>query len=137
MTNNYLRPLVIDEDAKEKISGLKKYAFDHKFDKVILKKISIGKSPPCGDDPNFTIKLFEGFRIAFSIEEHPCGWMRHISISVDAKNKCPSIASVKVLIKLFDFKNNIRESFTYLENNEAVNVLEKISEDVFSKNQDS
>ncbi len=42
-----------------------------------------GISPPKGDLPEFSINLEEGFRVVLTIEQHPGGWMRHVSVSTN------------------------------------------------------
>jgi len=59
-----------------------------------------------GSDPNHNIVLPLGFRIVFSIEEHPVGKCRHLSIS---KNDNDNITPEETLLIMdyFGFKSNL------------------------------
>lgn len=128
-----MRCLVIDEAAKERINQTKKYA-EANFLSLgqILEMIEGPKKFCVGDNPNFTCELFDGFRIVYSIMEYPNkhtkeseGYHRHISISVSGSG-LPNVEAVKMIMKEFGFKNEFEKCVVFLENDKAVNVVEKI-----------
>ena len=109
-----IRALVIDQTAKEDIERVIKYAFDHKIPIEIMRKMVSGEVVAPGFSPNYSCEIFQGYRVVFSIEEHPMGWCRHISISVDG-GMLPSIEAAKLIIKEFDFENPLEKCVTHIE----------------------
>ena len=72
-----------------------------------------------------------GFRAVYSIEEHPIGWCRHLSVSVSTKNRVPSVPAVEMIMHEFGFKGTITEQLNvWLEDTEpkAANVLALLEE---------
>lgn len=101
-----MRILQIDKKAKEAILRLKLYAENHKVDLETMKKMVNRIVSPVGDNLNYVCYLHDGYRIVFSIEEHPSGWYRHISISVE-NNTLPSISSTELIMKEFGFQGAV------------------------------
>jgi hypothetical protein len=59
-----------------------------------------------GSDPNHNIVLPLGFRVVFSIEEHPVGKCRHLSMSKnDNENITPEESLL--IMEYFGFKSNL------------------------------
>jgi len=101
-----MRILIIDDDARAEIKKVVDYAQAHKVFLSQIRLIVAKQSPPVGDDANYVCYVNNGYRITFSIEEQPCGWCRHISISVspvDGKQLLPNVPSVELLLKEFGF----------------------------------
>jgi len=92
-------------DELKSIQDVVDYAEKHRFTKADLYAIMAGASLCPGDDPNLAYHLNNGIRMAFSFEEHPMGWCRHLSIS-DSNNPLwevsPSI--VAHVAKAFGFQ---------------------------------
>jgi hypothetical protein len=87
-----------------------------------------GRVQPAGDNDERSCVLPVNFRIVYSLEEHPCGWCHHISVSGGAKGKVPSIAMVKMVMKEIGFKGDLKDQHSVwmedLDNGEkAVNIL--------------
>jgi len=116
-----IRPLIIDQEAKKNITRVIKYDFDHKMNTEIMNKLIIGEIVAPGFSPNYSCEIFNGYRIVFSVEEHPMGWCRHISISVPG-GKLPNIEAARLIIKEFDFENDLEDCITRIE---------KIPDDLF------
>jgi len=78
-----MRALLIDEAAKVKVAKLKQFALDHRERLADLMRRA---NKPCapGDDSNFVLHLFDGYRVVMTMEEQlsPLGWCWHISISI-------------------------------------------------------
>lgn len=118
-----MRPLVIE---REPIDKLIAHAQTHRIDLDALKAIYAGQMPPAGDYAARTIELPIGYRIVFTIEEHPqeggtTKWFKHLSISCD--NKMPHPAAAEMIAKEFDMEMSI----VYPERNpviESINILE-------------
>jgi len=75
--------------------------------------------------PTQQLLIPQGYRVAFSIEEQPAGFCRHLSVSVDTPGRCPSIPAVKLISGLFgmvDWHKIWLEEFDPGHN--AVNILE-------------
>jgi hypothetical protein len=101
-------PLVIDG---EKIKALREYAEAHRISLDELLKIKEGKLPCVGDREGYTIFLDFGFKLVFSIEEHPQTdggtiWGRHMSVSLTEPTgtRVPSIHAVRLLYMELGFK---------------------------------
>jgi hypothetical protein len=47
--------------------------------------------------------ILSSFRCAFSIEEQPAGFVRHLSVSVPTKGKLPSFPAMQMIAELFGF----------------------------------
>jgi hypothetical protein len=81
--------------------------------------------PPAGDYPNHSMKISQGYRVVFSIEEQPVGWCKHLSVSVDAVGRLPCQEAVELIMKEFGMGNDIHDCLNiWIEKeSQAVNVL--------------
>lgn len=86
--------LIITEANKEKIAELIKYADENPFNMDYMKRLMKGIESPAGDDENYVCYLDFAYRVVFTIEQHPVGWCRHLSISVAVEGKYPSVQAV-------------------------------------------
>lgn len=102
------RALILDQENKKVIQDLCKFADANKINLDRLTKIANGSNPPVGDLPGYRCTIEQGFRVVFSIEEHPCGWCRHMSVSVDG-GKMPSVPAVEELMKEFGFRGTVMD----------------------------
>lgn len=123
-----MRVLVIDEAAKSKISAVCEYADENRIDsKELQARVAIPDGfSPIGDDDNRWCHLNDGFRCVFSIEEQPCGWARHLSISVATNdNKLPHLEAVKLLMPEFGINKSIDDCYVYIENSSpsSINII--------------
>ena len=126
-----MRPLIIDFETKQKIKSVIEYAEQNRIDHFQMIEIEAGILPPVGDNPNHCVSIFSGFRVVFSIEEHPIGWCRHFSVSVNADEKLPSIPATELLLQEFGFgENKSIHDFdnVWLEDEYIVNVIQLIEE---------
>lgn len=101
-------PLIIDD---EKLRALRSYAENHPVTFQEMQRIIEGEVPPVGDRDGYTCFLDYGFKLVYSIEEHPCKtggtlWGRHMSVSLDEPTgtRVPSIIAVELLCKALGFK---------------------------------
>jgi hypothetical protein len=101
-------PLVIDS---EKIKALREYAEANRVPLAEMYRILNGQSPCVGDRPNYSLNLDFGFRLVFSVEEHPrtdggTTWGRHMSVSLTEPSgtRVPSIHAVQLLCMELGFK---------------------------------
>ena len=123
-----MRPLIIGDDERKKIRRLIDYAHKHIFDMKKMKKLTKGNIRPAGERKEFVIFLPIGFRIVYSLEEHPMGLMKHLSISVEAAGRYPSIEAVIMILKEFGFNSKIgdKNSKIYEEKEyESINRIER------------
>ena len=125
-----MRPMIIDDNVKRKMEKLAAYAEAHIFSMDDLLDMVNKEKPPPGLDPNFQVEIPVGYKVVYSIEDQPAGKVRHLSVSVDAKGKLPSIPAVKEIMIMLGFTKEIEQCKVDLENLEedhsAVNVLEVI-----------
>lgn len=128
-----LRPLIIDENAKELISAMVVYAEANPLSMDDLLDTYNKQMNPIGDNPFHVVNLSFGYRIVYSIEEQPKGKVRHLSMSVDEDEALPSIEAVSEIMRLIGFNGSLQEPSTiivkleeYAKNRQAVNVLEYV-----------
>lgn len=130
-----LELLLMDEDVQKVIKQLIKYAEKNVVDYERMVKISLGKIPhPVLDDKKFEIELPNDIRVVFSIEEHPVGMCKHISISQDLQ--LPIYEDILLVLSYFGFKSKLGDkkvSHDYLEECivdgkecSAINVIERV-----------
>lgn len=123
-----LRPLVIDAIAQKKIKGIIVYAENNIFtkDQVLAIKSGTGKAP--GDLQAHRCNLDFGYKVVYSIERHPGGQYRHLSVSVSEDKKLPSIQAVEMLMEEFGFTGPLSDCEKWLEDissfRQAINVAE-------------
>lgn len=137
-----MRPLIIDENAYREIERVMTFACERTIDRTTLEKFTEGieqntcdvqtdgKPTPLGVD-NFCILPF-GYKCAFTVEEQPMGWCRHISISVfpPEDGKFPNEVAVAMLLGCFGFHNGIgRGNHLWIENGYAINIIEPLRDD--------
>jgi hypothetical protein len=120
------RPLIIGKEEKAAIKNLMFYAENNKINLKRMRMIMDRLLAPPGDNPNFLITLPVGFRVVFTIEQHPGGWHKHLSVSVPGKGHWPSIEAVDMIAQEFGIEN-FKDHYIYPEEDvEAVNVVVKI-----------
>lgn len=81
------------------LKDLKKYAAEHPYDLDTTMKIVNGELPPAGDTPEHVAKVGI-YRVVMTLEEHPGGWMWHVSLST-TENTPPDPKGVhRILVEL-------------------------------------
>lgn len=85
--------------------------------------------PPALSVPGLTIAIPMGFCITFTIDQHPEGWMRHLSVSVEgARRSVPNNYAILWIARELGFQDN-EPHMSFLENAQsphpAVNWLQK------------
>jgi hypothetical protein len=125
-----MRVLQIDYETLEDIQKVVKYANEYKFDKHQMKLIMSGDLKAAGLNPDFVVYIHDGYRVVYSIEEHPIGRCQHISISVDRSNKYPQEFAVKMILEAFGMSGDFKKCLDiWLEKEtESVNILQKVGE---------
>jgi len=76
-----MRPLVIGPDELADLARVRAHAEAHFFTLDALKTAAASGVSHC-TDRGFRCVLPRGFRVAFTIEQHPGGWARHLSVSL-------------------------------------------------------
>lgn len=124
-----MTPLLIDETVKARIQEVRAYAEKNKLNRAMMERIVAGEEPFVGEDPGFECSIPFGFRVVFSIEEHPCGWCHHFSMSVETPGRVPNINAVRLLMMEFGISRPLEECLVEMENciPPAVNVIAPIS----------
>jgi len=118
--------LIIDEQAKARITEVKEYAERNHYSIDDLLDIKNGAQEPPGDNGFYSCHLSEGYRVVYTIEDQPAiGLIRHMSISLN--EQLPPVQAVKLIMEEFGFAKELEECFTFLEDTptgKAINVLE-------------
>lgn len=128
-----LRPLILDQIARDKIRRVCDYAKAHALPIDALRQMIAGTLPPAGDNPARTCLLFYGYRCVFTVEEQPFGWARHLSVSVLGNGTAPSPQAVGVLMEEFGFRGTVEScaNKSYIETLDgskvAINVIEELN----------
>jgi len=128
-----MRPLVINEESKEKIKKVIEYANAHPTTLTEIKEGISGFKKAVGDTtPQLVLNLDFGFRVVYSVEEQPFVPCRHLSISVDGLGY-PNPGHCNAILKEFGFINQVgtpktdKQLHVWMEEKvRAVNFLEQI-----------
>lgn len=130
MERNIMRPFIINEEITSKLKALAEHAEKNPFSLDDLLDIINGQAKMAGDYDEFTANLPFGYRLVYSVEEHPNGNFRHLSMSVDTDGKLPNDIIVRECMSMLGFKNQLENCFVSLEDispkRQAVNVMEAI-----------
>lgn len=78
-----------------------------------------------------SIGLPIGFIATYSLEQgHPCGDVRHLSVSIDVPERCPSPAAVWMIAEHFGFVRGLEACLVWTERFDrrglAVNVVQQV-----------
>ena len=132
-----LELLLLDDEIQKSIKNLIEYADNHvvSYEKMVELQEKMQNEEvideAIGNNPNHSIELPMGYRVAYSIEVHPIGECKHISVSVD--NKEPELENLRLILDFFGFKSNLEDGkcYAYVESYtvdsieySAVNVVE-------------
>jgi hypothetical protein len=111
-----MRVLVIDDDAKVRAATLRQYAIEHKENlNALVSRMTKGELAP-GNNPNFVLELFDGWRVVMTIEQQPPpqGWCYHLSVSVvpqRADKATPNPVAIEtMLLPLLGIKATLRDA---------------------------
>ncbi len=107
-----IEKLLQSPENKALFAKLINYANEHKINAATMDAMMIGTVPPVGDDKNFTIKI-EDYKIVYSQEWNPDGWMKHLSISKN--NQRPEDEEAVVIAEELGYNFN-EEIYAYVEN---------------------
>lgn len=124
--------MLMGPDEQAKLRALKENAEKMPINlATIMEAINKGPEAAFGNDPKLHCEIPIGYRVAFTIEQHPGGWFRHASFSVHGKRGAvPNPWAVKWLVEQLGFKRSEKFDATWIElpdaPHPAVNVLELI-----------
>jgi|SRR5208283_217096 len=84
-----MRSLLIGKAEEEQARQIMAYARNYKerFIDLVRRQNKPEASP--GNNPNLVLRLFDGWKVVYTIEEQPdpLGWVVHLSVSVQARHK--------------------------------------------------
>lgn len=125
-----MRPFIIDEEVRLKLSDLSRHAEENIFSMDDLLDIKNGAAPPAGDREGFSVSLPFGYKVVFSLDGLPTGASRHLSVSIPEPNKLPSVEVVSEIMALLGFKDFLQDAHISIEElpgeRKAINVQEVI-----------
>lgn len=125
------RPLIMDNTEREKLRAVVAEAEKNRISLAEMGEIIRGAKMAPGVDPRhekqWYISHFD-YRVFFTIEEQPCGWCRHVSVSVPTPGKNPNPFSVLMIMEALGFTGGWDGADkVYLEDfMNAVNVVQKL-----------
>lgn len=106
-----MRPLVLTQDVRDAVAKLVQHAMANPLSLAALRSCMAGTRSPIGDDPEHRLEIPMGYRVVYSHELQPTmGRCRHLSVSVDAKNRGPGLEAVNEIAKMFGFKEGINSA---------------------------
>jgi hypothetical protein len=110
--------LALTPEVKARCAAIVAYAREH--------IITDGAAPPVGDNPEHVVEIPFGFRAVFSYELQHGILCRHLSISVDKKDRLPSEHAVHLIAGLFGFTNGMegQNVTVWVEHTRAINLIE-------------
>jgi hypothetical protein len=124
----------MDVDVKDKIKKLIDFAEQNPVTLQTMMEIMDGVASPAGSFAKFRIDILIGYRVVFTVEEHPGGWMKHISISINDAEKLPGFPAIDMILEEFGMgtlQNALEQKLVYLEETitpKAVNILQQYPE---------
>jgi len=123
---NGVIPLIIDTAVRERIAAVKQHASWNIFTRDELKKmIETGYAP--GSEGEFVVMIHVGFKVVYSQEEHPIGLCHHLSVSLNAAHRAPSIPAVEMIMEEFGFARPLKDCVVWLDQGVIVNVVAPIN----------
>lgn len=114
-----MRPLLIDDDTKACIRELIRFADKHRLslEEMKARAAAFERGEPVGPPITHQIEIPEGYSVYLTIEEHPMGPVRHLSVGIrtDDPEKRPNTEAVKMLMEEFGFNNPMEQTLNTLE----------------------
>jgi transposase len=117
--------LILGSSFSREIYELRHFAENNRISLAKRSAMVAQKIKAIGDDPRYRREIPVKVRICFSIEEHPGGWFRHLSVSI-AHAKPPNPEIVRTIMKEIGFLGELSTCQVYMEGGCAVNVIEPI-----------
>ena len=129
-----IRPLLIDEATRKRIAEVIDFAGHNLYTEAEMLQLvsNQDKDKIPGNVDGYGCFIPTGFRCVFTIEKHPIGWCKHLSISVDTKDKLPAMEATVSIAKEFGLEVESMDDFddSWLEELcpglTAVNVIKKV-----------
>lgn len=83
---------------------------------------------PLGNDPQRQLLIPMGYCLVYSIEQHPGGWMHHVSMSSAAKGRAPLPESIDLALEAMRLSVRMKDAAMVWpedldDGNKAINVL--------------
>jgi len=125
-----VRVLQLDDYVTKEVAKVIKYAFEHPYGESYRKLFIAGEVLPVGDNPDHVVHIHSGYRAVYSISVLNGKKYHHLSVSVEEKDKYPSVQEAELILDLFGTGNSINnlENVWLEENVRAVNLLKGLSE---------
>lgn len=123
-----MRALVLSDGIREEIGRVIAHARENPVSLARMEAVMEGKAPPVGEDPAFACAIPVDYRAVFSIEEHPGGWMRHLSVSIPG-GRLPHPSAVEMILEAFGFSGGLEDCERWVEDLEegrALNLVQRL-----------
>lgn len=129
--------LLLGQAAQDIADQVIAYAEAHRITLKEMHHIAKTKEP-AGNNPKRCCIIPVNYRCAFTIEEHPSGWCRHLSVSIGKPGKVASPEALSELMKLFGFYGGMKSiDASWLEDIggpiKAVNIVQRYTIDATPK----
>lgn len=123
---------LMDDSVRAQLSEIKQFAEANRYDLEFMAKRYQDQQAgrEVADFPvGHMVMLPTGFGVSFTIEEHPGGWMRHVSVSSPDPNKVPIPAALEFVMSELGYGLPFKDCIAWPEetlNRVAINVLEPL-----------
>jgi hypothetical protein len=116
---------LLDDTMRARLQALAAHAQAHRIGWATAQAMREGRQPPVGDDPAYVLHdALGGYRIVYSIEEHPPGWFHHVSVSVATPGRFPLPSVVRMIAQELGISRPLHQCKGWIEEEaEAVNLL--------------
>jgi len=139
-----MTPMIIDNNVREDIRNLIKFAFEPtsivRIEQMVINgELKQGQCNPVGDDPRYSIIIPANFKVVYSIEDQGqgigerqgLGLCRHLSMSVGVIGRVPNPVGLDMIVEEFGFDGALYQCIFWAEDfgvgdQKAFNVLEPI-----------
>jgi hypothetical protein len=126
-----MRALIVDDVVRAAIRRVVDHAENFPFVVGVVKLIAAGHlASPTFVDPGLRLTIPVGWRVCFTIEQHPpYVWCRHISVSVAGDEMAgANMLGVQAIMTEFGMNGAIEDCAVYVEHGDhpAINVVDRI-----------
>lgn len=125
---------VMDASVSAQLHALADYAEQNRFElpQLLARANKAMNNEPVEPLPSeYSVTLPSGFGVTYTIEQHPSGWLRHLSVSSPRADRVPIAATMEFIMGELGFTKSFEDAkFKYPEavddGRTAINVLEPI-----------
>ncbi len=106
-----IRPILIGPEEVQRAKEVVAYAEEHRVNLKTLLRRQANDCDGLGENRKRRMQIPCGVSVVFSIEEHPAGWCRHLSIALydPEHKKCIDVTVAPLIMQLFGMRGDSRD----------------------------